>query len=80
MKKMIDFMEIVKSLGDSGLLIKSVSNTIKNEQKQKGGFFGMLLSTLGARLLGNIRAEKAAWGGDGVIWAGERTNSVDWHF
>ena len=29
MKKMIDFMEIVKSLGDSGLLIKSVSNTNK---------------------------------------------------
>ena len=53
---------------------------IKNEQKQKGGFFGMLLGTLGTRLLGNIRAEKAAWGGDGVIWAGERTNSVGWHF
>ena len=40
-------MEVVKSLKESSLLIKSVSETIKNESKeQKGGFLGMLLVTL----------------------------------
>ena len=42
-------MKIVKSLEESGLLIKSVSKTIKNEAKeQKGEFRSMLLGTLGA--------------------------------
>ena len=44
-----DIMKIVKSLEESGLLIKSVSKTIKNEAKeQKGEFRSMLLGTLGA--------------------------------
>ena len=39
-EKMEDIMKIVKSLEDSGLLIKRVRETIKNEAKeQKGGFF-----------------------------------------
>ena len=34
-----DVMKVVKSLEESGLLIKGVSKTIKNEAKeQKGGF------------------------------------------
>ena len=42
-----DIMKIVRSLKDSGLLIKGVSETIKNEAKeQKGGFRGILLGTL----------------------------------
>ena len=46
-----DIMKIVKSLEESGLLIKIVSKTIKNEAKEeKRGFFGMLLGTLGASL------------------------------
>ena len=54
-KEMNDIIKIVKSLEESGLLIKGVSKTIKNEAKeQKGGFLSMLLSTLGAGLLGNI--------------------------
>ena len=41
-KKTNDIMKIVKSLDKSGLLIKGVSETIKNEAKeQKGGFLGM---------------------------------------
>ena len=45
-------MKIVKSLEECGLLIKGVSETIENESKeQKGGFLGMLLSTLAASLL-----------------------------
>ena len=44
-----DIMKIVKSLEESGLLIKGVNETIKNEAKeQKGEFLSMLLSTLGA--------------------------------
>ena len=41
-EEMNDIMKIIKSLEESGLLIKSVSETIKNETKeQKGGFLGM---------------------------------------
>ena len=59
-------MKIVKSLEDSGLLSKGVSETIQNEAKeQKGGFLSMLLGTLGASLLGNMLA------GKGIIRAGE---------
>ena len=48
-------VRIVKSFADSGLLLKGVTETVQNEIKeQKGGFLGMLLGTLGARLLGNI--------------------------
>ena len=63
---MEDIIKIVKSLEDSGLLLKRVSETIQNEAKeQKGGFLSMLLGTLGASLLGNIFA------GKGINRAGE---------
>ena len=49
----------IKSLEDSGLLLKRVTETLQNVVKeQKGGFFSMLLGTLGASLLGNILASK----------------------
>ena len=63
---MEDILEIVKSLEDSGLLLKGVSETIKSKSReQKGGFLRMLLGTLGGTLLGNMLA------GKGVIRAGE---------
>ena len=50
-----DITKIVKSLEDSDLLLKGVTETVQNEVKeQKGGFLSMLLGTLGASLLGNI--------------------------
>ena len=50
--KMNDIMKIAKLLEESGLLIKEVSETIKNEAKeQKDWFLSMLLVTLGASLL-----------------------------
>ena len=56
-----DIIRIVKSLEDSGLLLKGISKIIQNEAKeQKGGFLSMLLGTLGASLLGNILAGKEA--------------------
>ena len=59
--EMKDIIRIVKSLEDSGLLLKGVSETIQNEAKeQKRGFLSMSLGTLGASLLGNILAGKGA--------------------
>ena len=54
------------------MLFKGVSETIKNEAKeQKGGFFSMLLGTLGASLLRKILAGKSInRAGEGVIRAG----------
>ena len=41
--EMVDILKIVKSLEDSGVLLKGVSETIQNEAKeQKGGFISML--------------------------------------
>ena len=63
---MKDIMKTVKSLEESGLLIKGVIKTIKNKIKeQEGGFTVMLLGTLGANLLGSMSACK------GVIRASE---------
>ena len=51
---MKDIMKIVKSLEESGLFIKGISETIKNETKeQRGGFLSVLLGTLSASILGN---------------------------
>ena len=64
-EEMNDIMKIFKSLEESGLLLNGVSKTVKNEAKvQKGGFVGMLLGTLDARLLGNLLK------GKGTIRAG----------
>ena len=47
--EMDDILEIVKSLENSGLLLKGVSETIQHEAKeQREGFLSMLLGTLGA--------------------------------
>ena len=56
---MKDIMKIVKSLENSGLLLKDVSQTSQNKaQEQKSGFLSMLLGKVGASLLGNLLAEK----------------------
>ena len=64
---MKDIMKIIKALKNSGVLLKGVSKTIKNETKeQRGGFLSMLLGTLGASLLGNLLT-----GGKGIMRAGD---------
>ena len=88
--EMGDNIKIVRSLEDSGLLLKGVTETIQNEvKKQKGGFLSMLLDTLGASLLRNIstgrginRAEKGKGinrAGEGVLRAGygSRSSKMD---
>ena len=48
---MEDLVKIIKSLEDSGLLLKGVTESVQNEVKeQKGGFLSMLLGTLGGSL------------------------------
>ena len=62
---MNDIIKIVQALEDSNILLKGVTKTIKNETKeQKGRFLSMLLSTLGASLLGNLLT------GKGIVRAG----------
>ena len=66
-------MKIVKSLEESRLLIKWISETIKNEAKeQKGGYPPMLLRILGVSILGNALTRKGVTrAGEGVIRAGQ---------
>ena len=65
-----DILKIVKSLEDSGVLLKGVSETIQNEAKeQRGGLLSMLLGTLGASLLSDILSKGLS--GKGVIRADE---------
>ena len=62
-------IKIVQALEDSNILLKGVTNTIKNETKeQKVGFLSMLLGTLGATLLGNLLS------GKGIVRAGAGNN------
>ena len=69
---MNDIIKIVKPLEESGLLIKGINQINKNETKeQNGGLLGMLLSTLGASLLGNLLTGKGTnRTGEGTIRAG----------
>ena len=80
---MNDRIKIVKSLEDSDLLLKGVTESVQNEIKeQKGEFLNMLLGTLGARLLGNLltgkRVNKKYKGihraSEGIVGAGEGNN------
>ena len=68
-EEMNDVIKIVQVLEDSNILLKGVTETVKNETKeQKGGFLSMLLGTLGERLLGNLIT------GKGVVRAGSGNN------
>ena len=72
-EEMNSIMKIVKSLEESGLLIKGVSETYQNEAKeQRGVFLSMLLGTLAAILLGNLLKGKGTIGEDeGTIRDGQ---------
>ena len=73
-EEMNDIIKLVKPLEESGLSIKRVSKTNKNEAKEhKGGFLRMPLGTLGASLLGNLLT------GKGIIRAGKGTIRAGQH-
>ena len=64
-EEMNDIMKIVQVLEDSGILLKGVTKTIKNETKeQNGGFLSMLFGTLGAKKLSGKVTVKA---GEGIL-------------
>ena len=70
-EEMNDIMKIAKSLEESGLLIKGISEKIKNQAKeQKGGFLRMFLGTLSVSLLGNL-LRSTIRAGEGTIRASE---------
>ena len=61
-----DIIKIIKSLKDSGLLIKDFTETVKNEiKRQKKGFLVMLALTLCKSLLENM------WAGKDVLSPGK---------
>ena len=68
---MNDIVKIAQALEDSGILLKVVTKTIKNETKeQNGDFLSMLLgTTLGASLLGDLLTKNLS--GKGTVRAGE---------
>ena len=67
-----DFIKIIKSLENLGVLIEGVSETVKKYiKKQVGGFFGMLLGTLGASMLVII------FTGKGVLGTGRGHIKID---
>ena len=84
---MENLIKIIKSLEDSGLLLRGVTESVQNEVKeQKEGFLSMLLGTLGASLSGNLLTDKGGFhagkgvnkkgkgihrAGEGIVRAGE---------
>ena len=55
-------MKTVQALEDSNVVLKGVTETIKDETKeQKGGFQGTLVGTLGLILIGNLLS------GEGIV-------------
>ena len=77
-KDIEDHIRIIKSLEDSGLLLKTVTESVEVKE-QKGGFLSILLGTLGANLLGNLLTGKEVnkkgkgihRAGKVIVWAGE---------
>ena len=67
-EEMEDIIKIVKSLKQSGLMMKGISETIKNEtEEQKGRFISMLLAA--SVLGGPLTVAEAIIAGEGVIRA-----------
>ena len=67
---MEEIVKTVKPLEESGLIIKGIRKTIKNDAKKQGGSLKMLLRLLAARILGYALTGKRVIGaGEGVIRA-----------
>ena len=73
-EEMNDILKIVQAIEDSYILLKGVTETIKNETtEQKGGLLSMLLGTLGASLFlragsGNKKGKVIVRAGFGKQW------------
>ena len=73
-------IRIIKSPGNSGVLLDRVSETIKREiRRREGRFLGMLLGALGASVLGNMLIGKGVIrAGKGVLRAGKAVVWIIW--
>ena len=72
-EEMNDIMKIAQALEDSGILLKGVTKTIKNETKEhKGGFLSMLLETLDCSLIADVLTKNLFKGKESVK-AGKET-------
>ena len=72
-EEMNDIKKIINAIEEYGLLIKGVSETIKNKAKEESGeFLRILIGILGASLLGNLLIVKGTIGvGEGTIGVGQ---------
>ena len=77
-EEMEDIMKIVISLEESVLLIKGISETIKNQAKeQKERFFPMLVGALAASILRNaLTGKELIKAAEDTIRAGENFNAA----
>ena len=76
---MDNILKIIKSLKESGLLVKSVTCQSKQNNK-KAEFFSMLLGTLGVSILGNLSTGKGVIrAGEGAITANKGTIRAAWN-
>ena len=67
-------MKILKSIKESGLLIKNASKIIENKEEKKRKFIGLLLGKLGVSLLENLLVDKfITLAGEGTVraWVAE---------
>ena len=72
-EEMVDIMKMANSLEETGLLIKGISETIKNKTKKyKGGFLSMLLGTLAVSWLGSTAGKGVIRAGEGAIRAAKK--------
>ena len=73
-EEMEDVMKIIKSFEESGLLIKGISETSKDEPKEKQGeaLISLILGTLAANMLGRaLTRKRLIRAGEGTTTAGE---------
>ena len=80
---MQDVLNIVKSVENSGVLLKGVTETIHNDiSEKKDGFLLMLLGTLGASLYGdlltkNLSGKETVRAGEGIEKSSNSTTSLN---
>ena len=79
---MNDFIKIIKSLKDSGVLIDGVTETVNYEIKiQEGGFLGALLALLAASIMQPVISSVVkSISGRGVRRAGKRYMDKNFYF
>ena len=80
MKYILELFKYLEDLEESGILNESVTRNNENEvREQKGGFFPLLVATLGTNIFANM-LDKAIMPGLGVIRAVKGTIRAEQDF